>query len=241
MLPNVEALGRQLVVDGPVGDDLPWPAIEEKWEIAFPDDYKEFLGLYGAGTFAGYLAVMAPFPEDHEAYKAGIRMAPPDSELLDELCCPFPAHPAPGGVFAIGATPGGDTLLYRTAQQPADWRIVTWSRDRRSPRSVGPNTSWASPISSWPSCTPNWRKSRSAHVSCGAPRSSRTGAGTLQGTDSSDAGTHRPPLDPAKHIPANLSCHIRALCTVAAGQSEDVASSPCFALIGCRWSRHGLQ
>ena len=133
MLPNVEALGRQLVVDGPLGDDLPWPAIEEKWEIAFPDDYKEFLGLYGAGTFAGYLAVMAPFPEDHEAYKAGIRMAPPDSELLDELCCPFPAHPAPGGVFAIGATPGGDTLLYRTAQQPADWRIVTWSRDRRSP------------------------------------------------------------------------------------------------------------
>lgn len=132
-LPNVEALARLLIVDEPVGDDLPWPAIEQAWGVVFPDDYKQFLGLYGAGRFGEYLGMMAPFPQDHEAYKAGLRMVPLDPEMLEELCCPFPAYPEEGGVIAIGDTPNGDTLLYRTAPKPQDWRIVTWSRYRLIP------------------------------------------------------------------------------------------------------------
>ncbi len=50
-LSNVEALARLLIVDEPVGDDLSWPTIEQAWGVVFPDDYKQFLGLYGAGRF----------------------------------------------------------------------------------------------------------------------------------------------------------------------------------------------
>lgn len=132
-LPNVETLARLLIVDEPVGDDLPWPAIEQAWGVVFPDDYKQFVGLYGAGTFGDYLGVMAPFPQDHEAYEAGHRMVPLDRAMLEELCCPFPAYPQEGGAIAIGATPNGDILLYRTAPKPQDWRIVTWSRHGHGP------------------------------------------------------------------------------------------------------------
>lgn len=128
MLPNVEALARLLIATEADRDELAWPAIEREWGCVFPADYKEFLDLFGAGDFGDYLGVMAPFPRDHEAYKAGMRMVRLESAMLEELDCPFPAYPAEGGVIAFGATPNGDSLLYKTAQEPGNWRIVTWSR-----------------------------------------------------------------------------------------------------------------
>jgi len=128
MLPNVEALAQHLLVTEVGGDDLDWSAIEQEWETAFPADYKQFLDLFGAGDFGDYLGVMAPFPQDHDAHQAGMGVIRLDGRMLEELGCPFPAYPEKGGVVAFGATPDGDTLLYRTARKPEDWRIVTWSR-----------------------------------------------------------------------------------------------------------------
>jgi SMI1-KNR4 cell-wall len=165
-LPNVEALARLLIVDEPVGDDMPWPAIEQAWGVVFPNDYKQFLGLYGAGSFGDCLSVMAPFPQDHEAHKAGHRMVPLDREILEELCCPFPAYPEAGGVIAIGAAPNGDTLLYRTAPEPQDWRIVTWSRCR-----LTPEDRWTEHELGFVDCTDQARPTGQALPGCRFPES----------------------------------------------------------------------
>ena len=182
-LPNIEALARLLIVDEPVGDDLPWPAIEQAWGVVFPNDYKQFLGLCGAGTFGAYLGVMAPFPQDHKAYKAGHRMVPLDREMLEELCCPFPAYPEEGGVIAIGATPNGDTLLYRIAPSPWTGGSSPGPGTASPPRTAGPNTSSASSTSRSRSCRPSWKRTPSAGEICGAPSTSPSHDGTKRRTD----------------------------------------------------------
>jgi hypothetical protein len=131
--PNVEELGRLLITNGPIGDELPWADIDNSWGIAFPEDYKEFLQNYGAGSFSEYLDISAPFPDGHAAFRVGHRIVPLDAEMLDELKCPYPPYPKAGGVIAFGATMNGDTLLYRTSGKPSEWRIVTWSRAGRPP------------------------------------------------------------------------------------------------------------
>ena len=115
---------------GHVPDNIPWRAVESHWGVVFPDDYKVFLDFYGPGTIANWLSINAPSPDGSREHFGGYvaLSASLDAEMLAELDCPFPAHPAPGRIFVIGATSGGDTLLYRTATTPTDWRIVTWSR-----------------------------------------------------------------------------------------------------------------
>ena len=125
-------LQRYMPPSDHVPDNIPWDDVESHWGAVFPEDYKAFLDVYGPGRISDYLAINGPSPDgshDHFGGYAAVD-APLDADMLDELECPFPAHPAPGGIFAIGATPDGDTLLYRTAPKPADWHIVTWSRGR---------------------------------------------------------------------------------------------------------------
>jgi hypothetical protein len=133
MLPDIGLLSQLLLADDSAGEGLPWQAIEEDWGTEFPGDYKKFIETYGAGSFGGYLNVVAPFPEVHAAYNAGLRMFPLDSGMLEELESPFPAYPALGGIIAVGDTRDGDTLLFKTAPRPEEWHIVTWSRNRLTP------------------------------------------------------------------------------------------------------------
>lgn len=111
-------------------DTIPWETVEARWGVVFPEDYKAFLDAYGPGTIANYLPIEAPTPDGSRDHFGGYAAldTPLDAGILADLECPFPAHPAPGGIFAISGTPDGDTLFYRTAPKPADWHIVTWSR-----------------------------------------------------------------------------------------------------------------
>lgn len=108
--------------------DGPWEAIETELGTALPQDYKDFVRLYGGGQFMEFLGVHVPMswspyvrlvPEAHAAARV---FASFEGEL------PHPLWPSPGGLLAFGKTDFGDYLFWLTRGAPDDWPVVVWGR-----------------------------------------------------------------------------------------------------------------
>jgi len=108
-----------------------WDLIEAELGTPLPQDYKDFVRLYGCGEFMEFLTIHVPRSRSQyvrleaEAY-AVARLA---GELADdELPFPYPFWPTPGGLLACGKTDNGDNLFWLTRGSPDDWTVVVWGR-----------------------------------------------------------------------------------------------------------------
>lgn len=106
----------------------PWAPIESRLGTALPQDYKDFVRVYGSGYFMEFLGISVPESlnpnvrlQDHVEHVAAAFRA--DDEDL-----PFPIWPEPGGLIGVGTTDDGDELLWLAAGPPDEWRIVVWDR-----------------------------------------------------------------------------------------------------------------
>lgn len=107
--------------------DGPWDLIEAQLGTELPPDYKDFIRLYGYGTFLQFLAVHVPY--SWSPYIQLVSEARAVSAMF--ASDPYFAHamwPAPGGLLTCGKTDFGDYLFWRTEGPPQDWRIVIWDR-----------------------------------------------------------------------------------------------------------------
>jgi hypothetical protein len=108
----------------------PWEPIEAEIGAALPQDYKDFVRLYGGGYFMEFLGVRVP------------RSTNPNTRLetLVRVVCeglssifpleeiPYPFWPSPGGLLPFGVTDNGDDLFWLTRGAPADWKVVVLDR-----------------------------------------------------------------------------------------------------------------
>ena len=124
----------------PVESHGSWPAVEARLGIGLPQDFKDYIEVYGTGCIDEFVWVLNPFSANRHLsfFDRGtaaldalreLQLAHPDVEVRD------PLFPAPGGLLPWGLTDNGDVLSWATIGSPDDWSVViNASRDARLER-----------------------------------------------------------------------------------------------------------
>ena len=110
----------------------PWAAIEGELGTALPQDYKDYIAVYGCGDFMQYLSVFLP-----KSWTVNLRLGAQvklfpgifrdvSKDVVGNL--PYPLWPEPGGLMVFGGTSGGDHLFWLMRGAPQDWPVVVWYR-----------------------------------------------------------------------------------------------------------------
>jgi hypothetical protein len=103
--------------------------IEAGLRTALPQDYKDFVRLYGSGYFMQFLGISVP-----KSKNPNLRLWPQVSWVcrtfremdLDER--PYAMWPSPGGLIPFGGTDNGDEFFWLSRGAPAEWKVVVWDR-----------------------------------------------------------------------------------------------------------------
>jgi hypothetical protein len=105
----------------------PWEPMEAELGVVLPQDYKDFVRIYGLGEFMEFLGVHVPKCRSpyvrFESEIHAVRGALIDDEDLD-----YPLWPSPGGLIVFGKTDFGDYLFWLPLGSPEDWSVVIWGR-----------------------------------------------------------------------------------------------------------------
>lgn len=104
-----------------------WVAVESKLGIALPDDYKEFIQVYGTGKIDGFICVFTPFSNNENLNLLDqLRL---QSDVLAELKLygeniPYKIFPEAEGILPFAITDNGDVLFWRTVGEPNEWTVL---------------------------------------------------------------------------------------------------------------------
>lgn len=106
----------------------PWEPLEARLGSALPQDYKDFVRVYGSGRLFDALWIHVPTCESPY-----VRLGPQLNGIRHELKgqedgCPYPLWPAPGGWIACGSTDYGDKIFWLPEGAPEHWQIMAWWR-----------------------------------------------------------------------------------------------------------------
>ena len=101
-----------------------WTAVEATLGTSLPDDYKEFITVYGAGAFYDFLGVATPFAPKYDLVTKHGR-----SRTYFQAQDVFPVFPDSGGLLCMGGDDNGDSLCWLTRGLPNEWPIVYSTED----------------------------------------------------------------------------------------------------------------
>ncbi len=102
------------------GSPEAWTHMEHEHGIVIPDDYKEYIGVYGAGAFYGFFEVLSPFSNRNGLFSEHARYR----ELYRPLVKEYALFPDRGGLLAVGGNDNGDVLFWLTEGNPEQWPLV---------------------------------------------------------------------------------------------------------------------
>ncbi|MEV4970873.1 hypothetical protein [Streptomyces scopuliridis] len=131
---QIEALMRLMPPHSGAGSVVDWPRVEQAWGTCFPDDYKQFVAVYGAGAIDGYLGVMTPEVSD-DGRPAGAMEEETEIAREDwgEDGAPRPEGISlgPERVMAWGVDATADLLCWlASGDDPDAWPVVVYSRGK---------------------------------------------------------------------------------------------------------------
>lgn len=111
-----------------------WKAIEQRLEVSFPDDYKEFIETYGSGRIGQFLWIFNPFSGNENINLE--RQIGTQANVLSELqsygeIIPYKSFPEREGILPFGMTDNGDVLFWLTKGDPNEWGVIV--NEARSP------------------------------------------------------------------------------------------------------------
>lgn len=107
--------------------DGPWDLIEKALGTELPEDYKDFVRVYGLGCFMECVRISVPRSKD--PYARLITMVDfTRRNFLPESLGAYSFWPEPGGFIPFGSTDFGDELFWAPAGKADDWRVVVWGR-----------------------------------------------------------------------------------------------------------------
>ena len=108
--------------DAPRYNEGDWKTVENALGLQLPDDYKQFIKVYGCGVFHGrssslcIKSYLGPVP----AKRSAENMA----DYFRMLEVPFDVYPAKPGLLYLGEHKDVDTLAWHTKGEPNEWSIV---------------------------------------------------------------------------------------------------------------------
>jgi hypothetical protein len=126
---ELEPPPRRPVAPGAAGD---WSGIEAEIGAGLPQDFKDYIAIYGAGQWADFFGILDPFyrwkhPQAQENWKEWMKMRLGGLNAhreYSEYTAPFDAYPASGGLLAFGYDDNGGTLCWQTTGKPDSWNII---------------------------------------------------------------------------------------------------------------------
>lgn len=113
------------------GDSVDWSRVSESWSKEFPEGYRRFIEVYGAGTIERYLDVMGPELKGGEPLPDGMLI-----ETLNAEDAWSEAHkpPALSGLspelIAWAVDASADILCWdASGDDPNTWTVLVYNRD----------------------------------------------------------------------------------------------------------------
>jgi hypothetical protein len=128
---DMEALRRLLPPPATGGDDVDWDRLAESTGWVFPQDYKEFVRVYGGGDIDDYISVSTPpvpgsFYDDLLQHVDGI-----DAGLVHVEPKLLLGTPPPHAVL-FACSGGGDYAYWLLRGAPDEWQVlVLHARNQR--------------------------------------------------------------------------------------------------------------
>ncbi|PJE97224.1 hypothetical protein CUT44_13725 [Streptomyces carminius] len=130
---NVERLSDLLTVfGGDAGDNVDWEAIKSCYGTDFPEDYKEFVRLFGNGTIEGMIGIRIPVATSDPMIR---RVAPLPAAALASSNLDRWAEPSLASLYRLdqilvwGETDSADTLGWIAKDQnPEKWPLAVYER-----------------------------------------------------------------------------------------------------------------
>ncbi|KUL34919.1 hypothetical protein ADL22_29295 [Streptomyces sp. NRRL F-4489] len=113
------------------GDVVDWTAAEATLGVSFPQDYRDFVATYGAGTISDALFVFSSLPTEPKSRTIGrLPKAALQAPEMHQWQSPGAgAHHHLSDMFVWGETDGADALCWLTVgDSPEEWPLAVWSR-----------------------------------------------------------------------------------------------------------------
>lgn len=113
----------------PYATTVDWADVESKLGFALPEDYKEFIGVYGSVTICDILSVLHPLVGPSDDLRGdSIKLL---NDVIDSVSggrdnVRYPNYPTSGGIFPI--LQRENDLVSWITEGPCDkWRLLLWS------------------------------------------------------------------------------------------------------------------
>lgn len=113
------------------GSPQQWEDLEQKFDLKFPNDFKEFVAAYGAGRFVDFFGVANPFytSDGDISFQEFVHLRTRDmaaaKDSYPETAISLPVYPQKGGLFPWGYTDNGETICWLTQGNASAWPIVS--------------------------------------------------------------------------------------------------------------------
>jgi hypothetical protein len=113
-------------VDTPTESD--WRSVEGKLGFTLPQDYKDFVDIYGAGSVDGFLWVLNPISKNPNLNLIDQAKSRLDAQRRFSMDfgskAPYPLHPEANGLFPWAVTDNGDVLYWLCEGSASAWSVV---------------------------------------------------------------------------------------------------------------------
>ncbi|MBC7274807.1 MAG: SMI1/KNR4 family protein [Streptomyces sp.] len=126
--PAVRGLMELIPPPSSGGDEIDWDALAELASSELPEDYRDFVAIYGGGEIDEYVAIATP-PVQESAYATLLDGLGPALSEDDqpELESRLPGS-SPARLWAFGSTASGDAIFWHCHGPANEWRVVVWKR-----------------------------------------------------------------------------------------------------------------
>lgn len=124
-----------------------WEAVEEELGLQLPEDYKQFVDLYGVGVVEDDTTeIRIKSPRDKSGYDQlldiGRARAESVLETEDPEERPYSVHPQIPGLLPIATDVNGYTLFLFTRGEPEEWPVTILSESGDFEEHPGPFTAF---------------------------------------------------------------------------------------------------
>ncbi len=104
-----------------------WGPVEAELGTRLPQDYKDFVRIYGCGYLLDFMWIYVPYFWNRDARLVSVVRAI-YRNTIDDNDLGHTIWPAPGGLLPFGHTSNGDYLYWKAEGDPDAWTVAIWSR-----------------------------------------------------------------------------------------------------------------
>ncbi|MHC2066873.1 SMI1/KNR4 family protein [Bremerella sp. T1] len=132
MLENVKRITEIIsppdTATGPSGS---WEDVEKELGLELPEDYKQFVSLYGSGTISGMISIGNPFIQPVSAQTFWLNWVDIYRDIENYGTeVPFDLYPARPALLPCGNYADVNILNWLTNESQAEWRIIYYSHSK---------------------------------------------------------------------------------------------------------------